>query len=85
MPAYASVFVGISVLKRPTVIGTFLGALLIALMKNGFQLLGWQTYEITLITGMVLIVAIVISKTDFRELARRLGLAIRLLIGGQTP
>ena len=85
MPAYASVFVGISVLKRPTVIGTFLGALLIALMKNGFMPLGLDSYEIALITGVVLIVAIVISKTDFGQLARRLGLAGRSAGRGRTP
>lgn len=69
MPAYASVFVGISVLKKPTVLGTFLGALLIGLMTNGLMSLGLESYVITLITGIVLILAIMISKTDFRPLA----------------
>jgi len=73
MPAYASVFVGISVLKKPTVVGTFLGALLISLMTNGFMLLGLKARVIMLITGIVLIVAIMLSKTDLRQLVARLG------------
>jgi ribose/xylose/arabinose/galactoside ABC-type transport system permease subunit len=85
MPAYASVFVGISVLKKPTVAGTFLGALLIGLITNGFMLLGVKIYVITLITGIVLIVAIVISKTDFRQLARRFASRFAPAGEGQTP
>lgn len=74
MPAYASVFVGVSVFRKPGVVGTFLGALLIAIVQNGFTLLGGDVklYELDLATGVVLIVAIVISKTDFGALAGRL-------------
>ncbi len=84
MPAYASVFVGISVLKKPTVAGTFLGALLIGLITNGFTLLDVPIYVITLITGIVLILAIVISKTDFRQLARKFASWIAPAGEGQT-
>ena len=84
MPAYASVFVGVSVMRKPTVIGTFLGALLIELMKNGFMLLTVRSYVITLITGIVLIAAIMISKTDFRRLARKLASLFARPSEGQT-
>lgn len=71
MPAYAAVFVGISVFKRPTVAGTFLGALLIGLMQNGFTLQSVPFYLMNLVVGLVLIAAIVVSKTDFKEIVRR--------------
>jgi len=71
MPAYATVFVGISVFKKATVIGTFLGALLIAVMQNGFTSMSKPVYYMNLAVGLVLIVAIVISKIDFKELLRR--------------
>ena len=84
MPAYASVFVGISVMRKPTVAGTFLGALLIALITNGFMLLDVKIYVITLITGIVLILAIVISKTDFRQLAGKFASLFAPAGEGQT-
>ena len=71
MPAYASVFVGVSIFKKPTVYGTFLGALLIGLMQNGFTLLSVRFYLMNLIVGAVLIIAIILSKTDFLEIARK--------------
>ena len=68
MPAYASVFVGVSIFKKPTVYGTFLGAILICLMQNGFTLLSVRFYLMDLIVGAVLIIAIILSKTDFMKI-----------------
>ncbi len=39
MPAYAAVFVGVSIFRKPSVLGTFFGALLIGTVRNGFALL----------------------------------------------
>jgi len=74
MPAYAAVFVGVSMFKKPGVIGTFFGALLIGTVRNGFTLLLWpdvKLFKLDLAIGVVLIVAIIVSKTDFAALARR--------------
>jgi ribose transport system permease protein len=66
MPAYAAVFVGMSVFRKPTVLGTFLGAFLISIMQNGFTLLSASFYTMDLIVGLTLIVSIIISRTQFR-------------------
>jgi ribose/xylose/arabinose/galactoside ABC-type transport system permease subunit len=67
MPAWAAVFVGISVFRKPTVIGTFFGAFLIAIMQNGFTLLNAPFYIMDLIVGLTLIGAILISKIQIRH------------------
>ncbi len=73
MPAYASVFVGISVFKKPTVLGTFLGSFLISIMQNGFTLLSAQFYIMDFIVGATLIVSIIISRIEFKPRGRRIG------------
>jgi ribose transport system permease protein len=67
MPAWAAVFVGISVFRKPTVIGTFFGAFLIAIMQNGFTLLNAPFYIMDLIVGLTLIGAILVSKIQIRN------------------
>lgn len=71
MPAYSAVFVGVSVFKKPTVLGTFLGAILIGTVQKGFMILGKPTYVMELVMGVLLIVSIVISKIDVQEIIRR--------------
>jgi predicted ABC-type sugar transport system permease subunit len=78
MPAYASVFVGISVFKKPTVYGTFLGSFLISIMQNGFTLLSAQFYTMDLIVGLTLILSIIISRFELRTQGR-------LLFGAREP
>jgi ribose transport system permease protein len=85
MPAYATVFVGISVFKKVTVGGTFLGALLIAVMQNGFTSMSKPVYYMNFAVGLVLIVAIVISKIDFKEILRRRRLRSELARGEAAP
>jgi ribose/xylose/arabinose/galactoside ABC-type transport system permease subunit len=67
MPAWVAVFVGISVFKKPTVIGTFFGAFLISIMQNGFTLLNAPFYVMDLIVGLTLIGAILISRIQARR------------------
>ncbi len=82
MPAYSAVFVGVSVFKKPTVVGTFLGALLIGTVQNGFILLGKPMYVMELVMGVLLIVSIVISRIDFNEIIRKRRLRAELAAGG---
>ena len=82
MPAYSAVFVGVSVFKKPTVVGTFLGALLIGTVQNGFLALGKPTYVMELVMGVLLIGSIVISRIDFNEIIRRRRLRAEIASGG---
>jgi len=67
MPAWAAVFVGISIFKKPTVYGTFLGAFLIAIMQNGFTLMHTPYYVMDLIIGITLIFAILVSRIQIKS------------------
>jgi ribose transport system permease protein len=82
MPAYSAVFVGVSVFKKPTVLGTFLGALLIGTVQNGFTLLGRPSYMMELVMGVLLIVSIVVSRIDFKEIVRKRRLRAEIASGG---
>jgi len=78
MPAYTSVFVGVSVFKKPTVVGTLLGSFLISIMQNGFTLLSAQFYQMDLIVGITLIVSIIVSRFEFRVKGNR-------ILGSRSP
>lgn len=66
MPAYAAVFVGISVFKKPSVLGTFLGAFLIGIMQNGFTLMNAPFYIMDMIVGITLIGSIILSRLEIK-------------------
>ncbi len=70
--AYATVFLGSAVFKKPTIYGTFFAALFIATMLNGFTLMAISYYYMDFIIGMVLITALCLS-TDivFRKRAAK--------------
>lgn len=67
MPAWAATYVGISIFKKPTVYGTFLGAFLISFMQNGFTLLNSPFYIKDLIVGLTLIGALLIARVQVKE------------------
>ena len=71
MPSWAAVFVGISVFRKPTVHGTFIGAFLISIMQNGFTLLSVPFYFMDFIIGVVLILSILISNIDLAGPGRK--------------
>jgi len=60
-PCFTAVYIGKSVFKRPCVIGTFLGALLVTVISTGFTSINIPFYWSNLVTGIVLIVAILLS------------------------
>ena len=65
--AFTAVFVGRAIFKRPNVIGTFLGALLLQMMSNGIILIGKPYYVGDLITSILLIIALLISVLNDHE------------------
>jgi simple sugar transport system permease protein/ribose transport system permease protein len=63
-PAWAAVFVGIAVFKKPTVHGTFLGAFMISIMQNGFTLMSVPFYFMDLVVSLTLILSITLANLD---------------------
>ena len=70
MPAWAAVFVGISIFKKPSVVGTFFGAFLISIMQNGFTLLNAPFYIMDLLVGLVLVCALMLSRVQVKRRVR---------------
>lgn len=66
MPCFTAVYIGMSVFKRPCVTGTFLGALLVTVISTGFTSINIPFYWSNLVTGFVLIAAIMLSKVNFQ-------------------
>lgn len=64
MPCFTAVYIGMSVFKRPCVLGTFLGALLVTVIATGFTSINIPYYWSNLVTGFVLILAITLSKIE---------------------
>ena len=58
MPAYASVYLGVSLFGRASVLATFASAVLISTMLNGFTLLNMPYYYTDGIIGGILLLAI---------------------------
>jgi ribose transport system permease protein len=63
LPAYATIFLGSAIFKKPTVHGTFLAALFISTMLNGFTLMAVPYYYSDFMIGLVLIVALALSSS----------------------
>jgi simple sugar transport system permease protein/ribose transport system permease protein len=67
MPCFSAVYIGSSVFKKPSVIGTFFGAVFISMMLNGFTLINVPYYYGDLVISIVLVVAILFSKIQFSK------------------
>jgi ribose transport system permease protein len=61
LSSYATVFLGSAVFKKPTIYGTFLAALFMATMLNGFTLMAVSYFYMDFIIGVILIVALCLS------------------------
>jgi ribose/xylose/arabinose/galactoside ABC-type transport system permease subunit len=77
LPAYASTFLGSAVFRKPTIYGTFLAALFLATLLNGFTLMAVPYYYSDFIIGIVLILALSLS-TDIVFRKRRVLRSSRL-------
>ena len=65
LSSYATVFLGSAVFKKPTIHGTFLAAIFMATMLNGFTLMTISYFYMDFIIGMVLITALCLSSDIF--------------------
>ncbi|MDR2816337.1 MAG: ABC transporter permease [Proteiniphilum sp.] len=64
MPCFTAVFIGSAVFKRPNLLGTFLGAFFVRMMIDGVLLLGIPYYVGDLVTSILLIISLLISKLN---------------------
>ena len=64
LQSYAAVFIGCTVSKQgvPNVIGTFVGAAILAILANGLTILQIPTYMQDIITGAIIIIAVIAQK-----------------------
>ena len=64
LPAYAAAFLGMTAFKDgvPNVFGTVLGALIIGILANGLTILQVPTFLQDVITGLIVILAIIVQK-----------------------
>lgn len=67
LPCYTSVSIGRAIFKRPSVIGTFLGALLLQIVSNGFTHMNMKYWFSDLATSILLIVSLLISLLNSRD------------------
>jgi ribose transport system permease protein len=63
--SYATVFLGSAVFKKPTIYGTFLAAIFMATMLNGFTLMTVSYFYMDFIIGIVLVTALCLSSDIF--------------------
>lgn len=66
MPCFSAIYIGWSVFRKPCVIGTFFGALLATVITTGFTVLSIPYYWSDLTMAGVLILAIGLSKVEFK-------------------
>ena len=71
MPAYVALYIGIAIFKKATVLGTFLGTLLVTILGNGFVLLNVPYYWGDLIIAFTLVGSIILSRTDLSKLFKK--------------
>lgn len=64
LPAYAAVFLGRTVFKEgvPTIWGTFIGAAILGILANGLTILQIPTFMQDILTGIIIIAAVVVQK-----------------------
>lgn len=70
MQALSAVFIGMTCIRigRPNVLGTIIGAFLIAFLENGLNMMGVTYYYQEMVSGVVMLAAITITamKTDIK-------------------
>jgi ribose/xylose/arabinose/galactoside ABC-type transport system permease subunit len=67
MPCFSAIYIGWSVFRKPSIIGTFFGALLSTIITTGFTVMSIPYYWSDLTMAFVLILAIGLSKLEFKN------------------
>jgi len=69
LQAYAAVFIGRTVIKEgvPNVFGTFIGAAILGILANGLTIMQVPTFMQDILTGLIIIAAVVAQKIGVRE------------------
>lgn len=69
LPAYAAAFLGMTAFKDgiPNVFGTLVGAIIIGVLANGLTILQVPTYLQDIITGLIVILAIIVQQLGAGE------------------
>ena len=64
LSSYAAVFIGCTVSKKgiPNVIGTLVGCAILGILTNGLTMLQMPTYMQDIITGAIIIIAVIMQK-----------------------
>lgn len=67
LPAYAAVFLGMTMFKEgvPNIWGTFIGAAILGIIENGLTILEVPTFLQNVISGLIVIAAIILQKTGW--------------------
>jgi ribose/xylose/arabinose/galactoside ABC-type transport system permease subunit len=83
MPCFTAVFIGSAIFKRPNLLGTFLGAFLVRMMIDGVLLMGIPYYIGDMVTSILLIVSLLISRLNaFGSVRRRMGMSAAVATRG---
>jgi ribose/xylose/arabinose/galactoside ABC-type transport system permease subunit len=62
MPCFTAIYIGSAIFKRPNLLGTFLGAFLVRMMIDGVLLMGIPYYVGDLMTSILLVISLLVSK-----------------------
>ena len=64
LKAYAAVYIGCTVSRRgvPNVLGTLVGAAILGVLENGLTMMQMPTYMQDIITGLIIILAVILRK-----------------------
>lgn len=63
LESIASVFLGMAFFRRgrPSILGTVYGAVIVRVLDNGLNLVGVQSYDSTILVGVVIVAAVVLN------------------------
>lgn len=66
MPAYAAVYLGVSLFGRPSALATLFGSIFLSALLNGFMLMGVAFYYSDAIISVILVLALCASNASIR-------------------
>jgi len=73
LPSYATVYLGRAIFGKPTVNGSLIASIFIAVILNGLTLMNMPFYVSNLILSIVLLIALILSKLSLSARRKKLG------------